>query len=471
MEAQMATQKQVHYGAYYKRDVPAEDSEITRTDPGTPMGEFMRKFWQPVCLSEELTDVPKAIRILGEDLVAFRDRSGRVGVLQRNCSHRGTSLEFGIVQPKGIRCCYHGWVFDVDGKILELPAEPDDSRIYQSVVHGAYPAFERDGLVFAYMGKPEEKPDFPDFDSYHLPKGTRLVPFSNIYPCNWLQVYENIMDHMHTALLHNNMTTDDVEAAVRKGLSLEGFGDMPVMQWETTRNGNGMIFIACRRLDDERMWARITEMSFPNFLQIGSLFSSAAVSRHSTVCLTRWHVPFDDYNMAIFGWRHFNDEVDAFHEGREADCGVDKIDFLVGQTGGRSHEVGQRAPGDWEAIVSQRPIAIHALENPGHSDVGVYQCRKLLRELVRGKTPADTTRAISAGGKDTLHMYAQDSVLRVPRAADKEADRKLMREVGQKVFAIVKEADDLPSSKRDAHVRSRLDDLDGGGGSARQAAE
>ena len=117
------------------------------------MGEYMRKFWHPVCLSEELTDVPKAIRILGEDLVAFRDRFGAGSAyLQRHCSHRGTSLEYGIIQPKGIRCCYHGWVYDIDGMILEMPAEPKDSKIYDTVVHGAYPAFERSGLDLRLHG-------------------------------------------------------------------------------------------------------------------------------------------------------------------------------------------------------------------------------------------------------------------------------------------------------------------------------
>ena len=453
---------QMPYGAYHKTKIPAHDPELTESGPGTPMGELMRRFWQPVCLSEELTDVPKAIRILDEDLVAFRDRSGRVGVLQRHCSHRGTSLEYGIIQPKGIRCCYHGWLYDIDGTVLEMPAEPEDSKIKENVFHGAYPALERDGLVFAYMGDPEEKPDFPEYDGFHNPKGTRLVPFSNIYPCNWLQVYENIMDHMHTALLHTNMTVESVDAATQGGLNLDGFNDMPVMDWETVRNGNGCVFIANRRNPDQQtIWVRITEMVFPNYLQIGSLFPSARRERHSTMCLTRWHVPVDDTHMIMFGWRHFNDEVDPDGAGDEDDCGYDKIDFLVGQTGNRSYEEGQRAPGDWEALNSQRPIAVHSLENPGRSDIGVYMCRKLLRELVRGNTPADTSRDISAGGKDTLSMYTHDSVLNIPPQPGQD-DAEMMKSYGRQTLAIMIEADDLPSDKRDTHIRARLDDLDGG---------
>ncbi|MBP2316176.1 Rieske 2Fe-2S domain-containing protein [Azospirillum soli] len=459
--APATAQQPARYGGYFKRDVPAPDLELTSTNAGTPMGEYMRLFWQPVCLSQELTDVPKAIRIMGEDLVAFRDKSGAVGVLHRHCSHRGASLEYGVIAEHGIRCCYHGWHYAVDGSLLDAPCESDATRLKQTVCQGAYPAFERDGLVFAYMGPPDKKPPFPEFDTYSLPKGTKLVPFSNIYPCNWLQVFENIMDHMHTAVLHNHMTVDGVDEATAEGVTLEGFGDMPIMQWEATRNGNGIVFIAGRRLPDDKVWIRITEMIFPNYLQIGSLVPTAARERHSTSGCTRWNVPVDDTNMIIFGYRHFNDEVDPDGLGCAEDCGVDKIDFLVGQTGNRTYEEGQRAPGDWEALVSQRPIAIHALEHPGTSDVGVYMCRKLLRDAVRGKTAPDPLYATLSAEGESLPLYAQDTVLHVPELPA-DVDRKQIMELGKRVFEIMRSADALPANERDAHVRRQLDLIDGG---------
>ena len=125
------------YSAYHLREVPDPDSDVTRTGPGTPMGEYLRLFWQPVCLAQELTELPKAITIMGEKLVAFRDRGGRVGVLQRHCPHRGASLEFGIVQKTGIRCSYHGWLFDVDGRVLETPCEPAGSPRKDTAIQGA----------------------------------------------------------------------------------------------------------------------------------------------------------------------------------------------------------------------------------------------------------------------------------------------------------------------------------------------
>jgi len=148
----------IAYNGYHRSATGEEDAELTHSDPGTPCGEYLRLFWQPVCMSEQLTDLPLGVRIMGEDLVVFRDLSGDVGLLHRQCSHRRTSLEYGVIAEHGIRCCYHGWLFDVDGTILETPGEPEDSLIRHTLAHGAYPAHEYKGLVFAYFGPPELKP-------------------------------------------------------------------------------------------------------------------------------------------------------------------------------------------------------------------------------------------------------------------------------------------------------------------------
>jgi nitrite reductase/ring-hydroxylating ferredoxin subunit len=108
------------YGGYYHREVPKEDADLTRIGPGTPCGEYLRRYWQPVTFSDDLKGLPVAVKILGEELVAFRDFSGRVGLVEAHCPHRGTSLEFGLVSKRGIRCCYNCWLFDVDGAILEM---------------------------------------------------------------------------------------------------------------------------------------------------------------------------------------------------------------------------------------------------------------------------------------------------------------------------------------------------------------
>jgi tert-butyl alcohol monooxygenase / tert-amyl alcohol desaturase len=150
--ARAAKPKAGPFDGYRRRDVPPADPELTEVGPGTPCGEYLRRFWQPVAFARELTLAPLRARILGEDLVVFRDRGGRVGVLHLHCAHRGTSLEFGIPLERGIRCCYHGWVYDVDGRCLETPGEPAGSRLRERIWQGAYPTHEFAGLVFAYLG-------------------------------------------------------------------------------------------------------------------------------------------------------------------------------------------------------------------------------------------------------------------------------------------------------------------------------
>ena len=204
------------YSGYHHRERPAEDEELTRVGPGTPCGEYLRRFWQPIVLSGELGELPRRLRILGEDLVAFRDKSGAIGLLELHCPHRGTSLEFGLIGDKGIRCCYHGWLFGVDGTIIETPGEPADSTLKERLFHGAYPVHEHAGLVFAYLGPPDKQPPFPVLDTYDLP-GYRLVPRAgNVWECNWLQVKENSMDPAHLAFLHtlpgSEGFTDDLGA-------------------------------------------------------------------------------------------------------------------------------------------------------------------------------------------------------------------------------------------------------------------
>lgn len=455
------------YSGYYQREIPAEDAEITRTDPGTPLGEYMRRFWQPVAMSTQLKDVPVKIRIMGEDLVAFRDRRGRVGVLHRHCAHRGASLEFGIIQECGLRCCYHGFTYDVDGTLLEVPSEPDGgARMRKTVAQGAYPALERDGLVFAYMGPPEQKPPFPVWDSFEKYDDTRLLPFTNVFPCNWLQVLDNIADQVHTGMLHqparlyNGAPPPGLDIA---GLTLQNFGALPVIDFVELRGGSAMAFIAGRRMSDDMVWWRVNECIVPNMTQHAYLFEKGKERRlFHRVHMIRWYVPVDDTNSIIFGWRMFGKAIDPLEMGREERVGWDDMDFLEGQVGNRPYEEQQRLPGDWEAIVSQRPIAIHALEHPIPDDKGVYLFRKLLRNGVRGKTPAaspETMHARAVAGLPT-HTYTQNTVLALRKRATEEEDARVIREIGYKIVDITAEADSRTGADRDAYVRGRLEEIE-----------
>ena len=455
------------YSGYYRREVPAADAEITRAGPGTPLGEYMRQYWQPVCLGSQLGQVPHPIRILNEDLVAFRDKRGRVGILQRHCCHRGVSLEYGIIQETGIRCCYHGIQYDIDGTILDVPAERDrGKRLAGTVSQGAYPAVERDGLVFAYMGPPERKPPFPEYDAFEKYEDTRLVPFSNVYACNWLQVLDNISDQAHTSLLHNipflyaGAPPEDVDW---KSMNLANFSTMPVMDYVEVRDRTAMCFIASRRIDDTKVWFRIQDCIVPNMTWHAYLYETGAERRlFHRVHMTKWYVPVDDTHSIIFGWRMFGRAVDPFQKGNEAMLGWDNMDFLGGQVGNRSPEVAQRVPGDWEVISSQRPIAVHALENPLETDVGVYMFRKLVREAIQGKNAAASPEAMNkrAHRGQMYPSYTQNDVLMLPRRATDEEDRTMLKQVGRQIIQITAEADSLGGAERNEFVVQRLEELE-----------
>ncbi|MDA0261867.1 MAG: Rieske 2Fe-2S domain-containing protein, partial [Proteobacteria bacterium] len=189
------------FAGYFQPPIRVVDPELTRTGPGTPCGELMRRFWQPIALSSELGERPLALMIMGEKLVLFRDKGGRIGLFHRNCAHRGTSLEWGIPMARGLRCCYHGWTYDIDGRCLETPGEPPQSQLRNSVVQGACPVREVDKLIFAYMGPPEELPEMPVWDTQTQPD-SNVEAFSILFDCNWLQTHENGIDPIHGVFLH-----------------------------------------------------------------------------------------------------------------------------------------------------------------------------------------------------------------------------------------------------------------------------
>ena len=184
-----------------------ENELITRVGPGTPCGELLRRYWQPVCAASELTaEKPKTrVQMLGEDLVVFRDRHGGYGLLGEHCSHRGTSLYYGFLEEGGIRCPYHGWLYDASGKCVEQPFEPAQSMMRHTIRHPAYPVEELGGILFAYMGPPEKKPLLPRWDVLVWEDGKRTIRLQETLNCNWLQAQENSADVTHTYYLHAHM--------------------------------------------------------------------------------------------------------------------------------------------------------------------------------------------------------------------------------------------------------------------------
>jgi phenylpropionate dioxygenase-like ring-hydroxylating dioxygenase large terminal subunit len=405
------------YGGYHHRNVPDEDAELTHVGPDTPCGEYMRSFWQPICFSDELKDLPQRVKILGEELVAFRDRSGAVGLLELHCPHRGTSLEFGLIDALGIRCCYHGWLFAADGAILETPGEPADSTLKDRLYHGAYPTRDYGGIVFAYMGLPERQPPFPVYDSFIRP-GYRLMPGQKyFYPCNWLQIMENVMDPVHTAFLHT---------IVSGAQFTEEFGVLPELEYVETPVG--MVSIGARRVGPN-VWVRMVEAVLPNLQQVGSIWEDGRQEHgYRGPFISRWIVPVDDTNTVLIEFRHVSDI-----EGVTPAWWADRTKMAPAQLAAESYEAGQRQPGDYEAQVSQRPIAIHGLEHLGASDRGVTMFRKQTRRGIRavqaGHDPAGLFRDTGA----VIPTYCNDTVVQMPPDADPAMDRQHMRETGRRL--------------------------------------
>ena len=198
-------------GTAYGLAPATHDKALTEVGAGTPMGELLRRYWHPVGLAADAGATPRPVRVLGEDLILFRDGQGRPGLVHPRCAHRGASLYYGRVEAEGIRCCYHGWMFSVDGRCLDQPCEPEGGKLRGNVRQPWYPLEERYGLVFAYLGPPEKKPLLPRIDVLEqLGEGESLEADDTslggggppIIPCNWLQHWENVVDSLHVPILH-----------------------------------------------------------------------------------------------------------------------------------------------------------------------------------------------------------------------------------------------------------------------------
>ncbi len=400
----------IPYGAYLHNEVPSEDAELTHVGPGTPAGEWFRRFWQPVAMSQELKDLPVAIRILGENLVIFRSPSGQIGLLELHCSHRGTSLEFGQIEERGIRCCYHAWLYNVDGKILETPGEPAESTLKDRLHHGAYPTHEYEGLVFAYMGPREKQPPFPIFDTYDMPGYYAQPRTHDVWPCNWLQVRENAMDPVHLRFLHTLPGNVGFTADFSRENELD-FMETPV----------GMVYIDTRRVND-KIWVRVSDVVLPTIHQgcdLGQDLDGRPDGNRPTISI--WIVPVDDTHTTQFGFFRARD-------GEELRAGE-----TFGQSPERPYEDRQHTPGDYDVMVSQRPIEIHALEHLASTDRGVIMLRNMVRRGIHAvQKGEDPLGAVHKNG-GVVSTYSIERILPIPPAPTPEEDQRLLQETGRKV--------------------------------------
>ncbi|PRA78455.1 aromatic ring-hydroxylating dioxygenase subunit alpha [Microbacterium sp. MYb66] len=358
-------------------------NELAQVGPGTPYGEVLRRYWHPVAKVEDATTRPISLRVLGEELVLFRTRKGKAGLLHPRCIHRGASLFYGGVEEEGIRCCYHGWVFDTEGHCLEQPCEPELGLHRDRVRQPWYPVEEQYGLIWAYLGPPEKKPVLPRYDTLEdLADDEQLIvndagvggggPAELDF--NWLQHWENVMDPFHVPILHARFSGNQFTPEMAL---------IPEVSYEYTPLG--VRSIQMRDLGDGRQLRRVTEVIFPNLRVVASPKLSSGQTN-----MIGWVVPMDDTHFRIFTVARDSDpdflaKLRSTHEGKPWKELTDL-----------EH---QRLPGDYEAQKSQGPISLHSEDHLTTTDQGIAMIRRMM---------AKQHRAV-AGGGDPVGVFFDES--------------------------------------------------------------
>lgn len=396
---------------------------ITRAGPKTPAGKLMRMYWQPAALVDELQDPRpiKAVKLLGEDFVLFRDENGNYGLMDRDCPHRGADLAFGRLENGGLRCAFHGWLFDTNGHCLETPAEPAGSTFCQRIRQRAYPVVERNGILFAYLGE-GEPPAFPAFDCFAAPDAYTFA-FKGLIECNWLQALEVGIDPAHASFLHRFFEDEDPTAAYGKqfrGTSADSDMpmtkvlreyDQPTIDVETTEYG--LRLIALRKLSEQHTHVRVTNQVFPH---------AFVIPMSTEMTITQWHVPVDDENCywyAIF--TSFGKPVDKAQmraqrlelyelpdyrsrKNKSNDYGFNAHEQAHKTYTGMGHDINVH---DQWAVESMGRIQNRTREHLGQSDKAITAYRRLLRQSIelaqKGERPViDPAKLSSVPGPVTM---------------------------------------------------------------------
>jgi len=382
-----------------------ENEMLTRVGPGTPAGDLLRRYWMPVAVAKELSEESPTqfVRILGEDLVLFRDKKGRVGLLDDRCSHRGVSLCYGRVEERGIACAYHGWLYDVQGNCLETPPEPAESKFRLTVKHKAYPVQKFVGLYWAYLG-PQPAPLIPPYDVWVRRDGIRKIFVQPQLDCNWFQAMENSVDPAHLQILHQETAH---EGGRRKAPSTtRGFTDdiagfdfyetlYGIMKKRTYKNG----------MIDEH------PLIFPNILRQGNG--------------TQIRVPMDDTHTKIFIVRFFPSEDGRLIE-EQGDPPVEYVqsyknppDALHPFTKFRMDQVQAQDHMAWE---TQGPIADRTRERLTTSDRGIVMLREMMkREMERARQGLDPAGIIRDASHPMIDTHVMESITQMSRSRAAEA--------------------------------------------------
>lgn len=363
-------------GRAYGRAPGRPDPVLTQVGPGTPGGELLRRYWQPIALSAEATTVPKRIRRFGEDLILFRTGAGKVGLVTPYCIHRGASLFYGKVDKDGIRCAYHGWKFGCQGAVMDMPCEPDrGERIRHKLRQPWYPVQEQFGAIWAYMGPPEKQPLFPIFSCFdrELAKDEGIFAVymntdrgATDFPArfNWFQHFDNGPDHYHLQILHWEHSGPQFHD--------KRYGVPAQIEFSYSDAADSVLVTSRRDLGNREVWVRVEQILTPNIYALPPFYGDGP-------CNDLWFfIPFDDstyVQMSIGLWKKdFVFNLRDFH-------GMGPEMKLWHEMTPEEH---QQYPSDMEVQGSQwGGLTCHSEENLAASDVGVVKNRLLWKRQVK----------------------------------------------------------------------------------------
>jgi phthalate 4,5-dioxygenase len=396
---------------------PEENDLLCRVEGGAPMGEIMRRHWIAACLSEEVAapdGAPVKVRLLGEDLVVFRDSRGRLGVLDEYCSHRRASLLFARNEDCGLRCLYHGWKFDVDGNVVEMASEPEHSPLGERVRHKAYPAREAGGFVWTYMGPPAEMRAFEP-PAFAPTPDVRVSATKVRVRCNWAQILEGQIDSAHSSTLHSSdMVPAPVDGAKATQETWLRPSNDKAPRFQIERTSYGFRYAAIRRpimneathdyIRTTVYIAPFTALIPPNNVHNVATLLSPEDDHHTMFYFIAWNGS-DKPGVDADTWRKFNVlqwgvDVDRNFDGKRTRANLYMQDRAAMKAGNFTGIAG--IPNQdivmWE---SMGPIGDRSQERLGASDVAVAAFRRLMVEAAR--TMANGGPAIGTTEPHVVH--------------------------------------------------------------------
>ncbi len=393
---------------------PEDNERLVRVGPGTPAGELFRRYWQPALLASEIAEndgPPVRVRLLGEDLIAFRDTSGKIGLVDAYCPHRRAPFYFGRNEECGIRCAYHGWKFDVNGDCQDMPTEPPDSRMKERVKLTAYPAIERGGVIWSYMGPKELMPAPPDYEWLRVPASHCHVS-KTFEDCNYLQALEGGLDTAHSSYAHNNNISVKTE--------MRQIDKAPRLDVETTDYGYS--YVSHRHLGGGDYYVRLYQYVMPAQQMRGGIHKFDGTRKDVPVLDGHIWAPIDDERTHVFNWHHGFDadaplspehilESEVFYGRAPADIipgtfklkknksndymldrALQKTRIFTGITGINTQ--------DFALQEGMGPIVDRSKEHLGSTDRAIITLRRLLLEatydVARGKPPRGADPATHA---------------------------------------------------------------------------